>query len=159
MTHTVQYNHWVYQKYVDWLSKLPEEKWYQELPSSYPSIFKTLQHIWITQEYWWSNIGENQNFDPEPINNILNIEPVFNGIVENSKKLMIYVISLTEEELIKQVKIENKWFTCDYSKYEYIQHIVLHGTYHRGQIVTIGRNIGVVNAPMTDYNFWKIHST
>jgi uncharacterized damage-inducible protein DinB len=35
--------------------------------------------------------------------------------------------------------------------------VMNHSTYHRGQIITIGRNLGFTDAPMTDYNFYNIH--
>ncbi|MFB6801427.1 DinB family protein [Peribacillus butanolivorans] len=30
-----------------------------------------------------------------------------------------------------------------------------HSTYHRGQIITIGRNVGLTDAPMTDFNIYN----
>jgi uncharacterized damage-inducible protein DinB len=35
-------------------------------------------------------------------------------------------------------------------------HCMNHSTYHRGQIVTMGRNLGFTDAPMTDYNFYNV---
>jgi len=31
-----------------------------------------------------------------------------------------------------------------------------HSTYHCGQVVSIGWNLGYTDAPMTDYNFYKM---
>ncbi|MGE8376906.1 MAG: DinB family protein, partial [Sphingobacterium sp.] len=50
ITKSVQYNNWVVNKYVDWLSTKPDEQLNQEVPSSFPTILKTLNHIWQTQE-------------------------------------------------------------------------------------------------------------
>jgi uncharacterized damage-inducible protein DinB len=44
----------------------------------------------------------------------------------------------------------------NFAKYEYLLRVVNHGTYHRGQIVTMGRNIGTTDASNTDYNFYNI---
>ncbi len=38
---------------------------------------------------------------------------------------------------------------------QYGLHVFNHSTYHRGQIVTIGRGLGYKDAPMTDYNFYN----
>ncbi|KIC62576.1 DinB family protein [Chryseobacterium taiwanense] len=157
LTHTVQYNNWVVNKYLDWLSAKSDEQLNQEVISSFPTILKTLHHIWQSQEYWWSQISETHDFDFEGTSATIDRKGIFNGIRDNSQKLMEYVESLSEEDLAKNVKIDSQWFQCDFSKYEYIQHIVLHGTYHRGQIVTMGRNVGITDAPMTDYNFWNIY--
>lgn len=157
ITHTVQYNNWVVNKYIDWLSTKSDAQLNQEVISSFPTILKTLHHILQTQEYWWGYIGENDEFDFASTSAITGKEEIFNALRNNSQKLMDYVEGLSEEDLVKNVKIESQWFQCDFSKYEYIQHIVLHGTYHRGQIVTMGRNVGITDAPMTDYNFWNIY--
>lgn len=157
ITHTVQYNNWVVNKYIGWLSAKSDEQLNQEVISSFPTILKTLHHIWQTQEYWWSHIAENDEFDFKKISSKTTKDEIFSGIKSNSEKLMKYVEGLSEEDLAKNVKIESPWFQCDFSKYEYIQHIIMHGIYHRGQIVTMGRNVGITDAPMTDYNFWNIY--
>lgn len=154
---SVQYNNWVVNKYIDWLSTKSDEQLNQETISSFPTILKTLHHIWQTQEYWWSYISEKNDFEFTKTTEISSKEDVFNAIRNNSQMLADYVESLSEEDLEKNVKIESQWFQCDFSKYEYIQHAILHGTYHRGQIVTMGRNIGITDAPMTDFNFWNIY--
>lgn len=38
------------------------------------------------------------------------------------------------------------------AKYDFMMHVINHNTYHRGQIVTIARMLGVFeNIPNTDY--------
>jgi uncharacterized damage-inducible protein DinB len=157
ITHSAQYNNWVGNKYIDWLSEKSDEQLNQEVISSFPTILTTLHHIWQTQQYWWSHIAENGDFDFGEISAAASKEEIFAGLKNNSQKLVDYIESLSEEELAKNVKIESPWFQCDFSKYEYIQHAIMHGTYHRGQIVTMGRNVGITDAPMTDYNFWNVY--
>ncbi|AZA80761.1 damage-inducible protein DinB [Chryseobacterium lactis] len=156
-TKSVQYNNWVVNKYIDWLSTKSDEQLNQEVISSFPTILKTLHHIWQTQEYWWSHIAENNEFDFEKTTALHTKEDIFNAIKNNSQRLVDYVENLSEDDLSKNVKIDSQWFQCDFSKYEYIQHAILHSTYHRGQIVTMGRNVGITDAPMTDFNFWNIY--
>ena len=117
---SVQYNNWVVNKYIDWLSTKSDEQLNQETISSFPTILKTLHHIWQTQEYWWSHISEKNDFDFTKTTETTNKEDVFNAIKNNSQKLVDYVESLSEDDLSKNVKIESQWFQCDFSKYEYI---------------------------------------
>lgn len=42
-------------------------------------------------------------------------------------------------------------------RFEFILQIVNHSTYHRGQIITIGRNVGLIDAPMTDFNVYNFY--
>jgi uncharacterized damage-inducible protein DinB len=39
-------------------------------------------------------------------------------------------------------------------RFEMLQQCFNHGTYHRGQIVTLGRNLKITDAPATDYFFY-----
>jgi uncharacterized damage-inducible protein DinB len=62
----------------------------------------------------------------------------------------------SEEELSKSILIESPWFTSHLPRYEYMQQVLTHGVYHRGQVVTMGRNLGFTDAPNTDYNFYNV---
>lgn len=155
MTNYAEYNLWVNQQFVKWLTSKSDELLHKEVPSSFSSIVKTLNHIWATEEYWYSIIAETSEFDKREIEELLTTD-VFNGLLNRSSQLAQLIKSFTEEELSKNIKIESPWFQCDLPKYEYLMQIINHGTYHRGQIVTIGRNIGITDATNSDYNFYNV---
>ncbi|MGJ1228100.1 DinB family protein [Sphingobacterium siyangense] len=155
ITKSVEYNNWVVNKYINWLADKSDDQLNQEVPSSFPTILKTLNHILQTQEYWWSHIAESNDFDFEKKRTTK--EEIFEALRRNSVQLVDYVHKLSELDLEKNIKVESPWFQCDFTKYEYIQQLILHGTYHRGQIVTMGRAIGITDAPMTDFNYWNIY--
>ncbi|TDW46077.1 putative damage-inducible protein DinB [Flavobacterium sp. 270] len=154
MTNYANYNVWVNQQFVNWLSAKSDELLNQEVPSSYSSIAKTLLHIWETEEYWYSVIAETTFERNENVN--LSTKEIFEGLLQSSTKLAERIKSLSEEQLFKEIKIENPWFQCELPLSEYLLQVVNHGTYHRGQIVTIGRNIGITDASNTDYNFYNV---
>lgn len=156
MTNSANYNAWVNEQYVNWLSEKSEELLNKEIPSSFSSILKTIDHILGTEKYWYSVIAET-TFEPnQEENKTLSKDETLNAFLNSSKQLLELINSYSEEDLVKKVKVVNPWFESDFSKYEYLQHIINHGLYHRGQIVTIGRNIGITDAPMTDYNFYNV---
>ena len=156
MRNYADYHVWVTRQYIDWLSAKPQELLHKEIPSSFPSIIKTLNHIWATDEYWYSIIAETSDYAKRYYVEKLETGEVLKGVLNRAELLSQLIKSYSEEELEKRVKIVNQWFECELPKYEYIQHVINHGTYHRGQIVTIGRNIGITDAPMTDYNFYNV---
>jgi len=155
ITKSAEYNNWVVNKYIDWLADKSDDQLNQEVPSSFPTILKTLNHILQTQEYWWSHISESNDFDFEKKRTTK--EEIFEALRRSSVQLVDYINKLSELDLEKNIKVESPWFQCDFTKYEYIQQLILHGTYHRGQIVTMGRAIGITDAPMTDFNYWNIY--
>jgi uncharacterized damage-inducible protein DinB len=155
MNNYADYNLWANQQFVNWLSSKSDELLHKELPSSYSSIIKTLNHIWATEEYWFSIIAETSEFDKRD-NVELVTEEILKGLVNRSTHLATLIKSLSEEELTKKIKIDNPWFQCELPKYDYLLQVVNHGTYHRGQVVTIGRNFGITDATNTDYNFYNV---
>jgi uncharacterized damage-inducible protein DinB len=155
ITKSAEYNDWVVNKYINWLADKSDDQLNQEVPSSFPTILKTLNHILQTQEYWWSHISKSNDFDFEK--KLTTKEEIFEALGRSSVQLVDYINKLSELDLEKNIKVESPWFQCDFTKYEYIQQLILHGTYHRGQIVTMGRAIGITDAPMTDFNYWNIY--
>jgi len=136
ITKSAEYNDWVVNKYINWLADKSDDQLNQEVPSSFPTILKTLNHILQTQEYWWSHISESNDFDFEKKRTTK--EEIFEALRRSSVQLVDYINKLSELDLEKNIKVESPWFQCDFTKYEYIQQLILHGTYHRGQIVTMG---------------------
>ncbi|MFB3386413.1 DinB family protein [Flavobacterium sp. LAR06] len=155
MTNYAAYNLWVNQQFVNWLSTKSDELLNTEVASSYTSIIKTLNHIWETEQYWYSIIAETGPFEKKESVD-LNKKEVFEGLLSTSAKLADFISSLSDEQLDKTIKIENPWFQCELPLSEYLLQVVNHGTYHRGQIVTIGRNVGITDASNTDYNFYNV---
>lgn len=155
MSNFADYNLWVNQQFVNWLSSKSDELLNAEVQSSFPTIMKTLDHIWSTEEYWFSVISENDMAEKKPENE-LSKDEIFEGLLNSSTRLKHLINSLSEEDLMKEVKITNPWFECELPVSDYLLQVINHGTYHRGQIVTMGRNIGITDASNTDYNFYNV---
>lgn len=155
MSNYADYNLWVNQQFVNWLSPKPDALLYAEVPSSFSTIVKTLDHIWSTEEYWFYVISEADLSDKKPESE-LSKEEIFEGLLSSSVKLKHLINSLSEEDLVKEVKIVNPWFECELPIADYLLQVINHGTYHRGQIVTMGRSIGITDASNTDYNFYNV---
>ncbi|WP_433764977.1 DinB family protein [Flavobacterium ginsenosidimutans] len=155
MSNFADYNLWVNQQFVNWLSSKSDELLNAEVQSSFSTIMKTLDHIWSTEEYWFSVISENDMAEKKPESE-LSKDEIFEGLLNSSTRLKHLINSLSEEDLMKEVKITNPWFECELPVSEYLIQVINHGTYHRGQIVTMGRNIGITDASNTDYNFYNV---
>lgn len=149
------YNLWANATLVNWLRTKPADVLAQEVPSSFTTIKATIVHIWNTQRYWFANIQRTEPEEIEEFNGTM--EDAFKGLVENSDEFADYIESMTDQQIEENTMVINPWFQCDFQNFEYILQVMNHSTYHRGQIITIGRNLGFTDAPMTDYNFYNIH--
>ncbi len=148
------YNLWANSTLVKWLRTKPADVLAQTVPSSFPSVKETILHIWNTQRYWLSVIQKSE-FVPFDFDGTL--EDAFAGFIQQSEETANYIASMAIDTLEESTLVISPWFQCDFQNFEYIMQCMNHSTYHRGQIVTIGRNLGFTDAPMTDYNFYNIH--
>ncbi|MGS2739768.1 DinB family protein [Sinomicrobium sp. M5D2P17] len=150
----VNYNLWANTKLVEWLRTKDEDLVKQHVPSSFPGIGPTLEHIRQTERYWLSVLKKEPPKTFEEVKETL--EDTFTGVLKQSSELASYIHTLVEENIEEKILIESPWFRSDFPGFEYVMHCVNHSTYHRGQVITIGRNLGFTDAPMTDYNFYNV---
>jgi len=150
----IDYNLWTNLALIRWLGSKPAALLEQEVSSSFPSICLTLHHMWKTQAYWFSIINGKKDFKEEEYSPAL--DKVLAGLIEQSARIADFVKAMSEADFQEEVLVESQWFSCELSTFEYIMQLVNHNTYHRGQVVSIGRSLGFTDAPNTDYNFYNV---
>lgn len=154
MKNYANYNFWANKTLVNWLRTKPESLLEQEMPSSFSSIKKTISHILECQQYWLSIIQKTEaSFEGAGGS----LDVVLDTFVKQSEEFAAFVDTMTAEQVTNPTLITSQWFQCDFANFEYIMQVMNHSTYHRGQITSIGRQLGFTDAPMTDYNFYNIH--
>ena len=148
------YNHWANCTLINWLKMKPRDILSQEVPSSFSTIRNTLIHILDTQRYWLSILDQTAFYSQQDFDG--DLDDVFQAVMAQSQALAEFVETLSTDIIQADTLIVSEWFECNLPNFEYIIHCMNHSTYHRGQIVTIGRNLGFTDAPMTDYNFYNV---
>ena len=148
-----QYNKWANDLLISLIEKkINDEALDKIIVSSFPSLRKTVYHIWDAEFIWLKRLaGESLNDWPSKN---------FNGPFSEAKEKMLlndsafidYIRNLNEEKLsgmFTYKNVEGKTFTNPL--WEAILHCMNHSTYHRGQIVTILRQLGIESIPSTDF--------
>jgi uncharacterized damage-inducible protein DinB len=149
------YNAWANDRIIQWLRTLDQDLLYREVPSSYRSIDYTLQHVNRSQKYWWLFINgqDTTAFDWSVYEG--EVGRIMDEILDYSEKMKTGFSAFSESELAEVLHLRAKWISNQRPRYEYILHIINHGTYHRGQVVTMARVLGVTEGiPNTDFNFF-----
>ncbi len=154
MKNFAAYNLWANTTLVNWLRTKEASLMEAEVPSSFPTIRRTLVHILQTQQYWFSVISKTEF---QPFADECTAEEAFQALLDHSEAMAGYVRDMNEEDLQDKTLVTSPWFECNFNNFEYLIQCVNHGTYHRGQVITIGRNLGFTDAPMTDYNYYNIY--
>lgn len=153
MLHTyATYNHWANQQLVNWLKEAPDSILDQEISSSFSSIKKTVVHIWGA-EYLWLQIIKDESTDDSPARNFTGgKDDLLNGWLQASENFRDHVGGMSVEQIMAQrPRTRGEGFTAIA---DMIQHCMNHSTYHRGQLITMGRQAGLSDPPRTDFIYF-----
>ncbi|MCS6930114.1 MAG: DinB family protein [Saprospiraceae bacterium] len=146
------YNSWANEVFVKWLRSKPETAMTTPVVSSFPTLRDTLLHIWGAEKIWLERLRQQltEPFLPTVFNG--SVEDVFNGLLETSNALAEYVAG-QPPEFFEHICTFRLFSGQEDSRprYQMLLHCVQHSTYHRGQIVTMGRALGFTDPPQTDY--------
>ncbi|PWK17317.1 putative damage-inducible protein DinB [Arcicella aurantiaca] len=156
ITSYATYNLSANKQFVNWLSKQSEEQLLQEVPSSFKGILQTLNHIWAIEEMWCADLFKNDDAVNRYGVQDLNSKEVFEGLLNRSSIIAEKVNLLTDNTLAENISIKTPWFEANLTLAEYLQHLFNHGTYHRGQIITIAHHLGFTEMPSTDFLFYSL---
>ena len=152
------YNSWANIQLILWLQNLSEINLNQPVKSSFSTIKLTLLHIWNAEKFWLSFL-QNKPSEKFVESYEGNVDVFLNSITKQSIDLENYILSLNEEKLNEIVSIDTPWLKGDQPCSTFIYHVFNHSTYHRGQLITMGRGLGLVNPPNTDFSKFVINQS
>ena len=156
LTDYAAYNLWANERLLKVVLGLDENTQQQVVASSFPGLYATFLHIWDAESIWWQRIKlheqiivPSKSFNP-------NMQEVANGLINQSKQWSEWVQHATVPQLEHVFAYLNmKQEYCKSPIWKTVLHVVNHGTYHRGQIVTLLHQVGVSKIPETDYFVWN----
>ncbi len=137
------YNYWARDQQLGACGKLTGEQFTRHLGGSFSSLRDTLVHIagaeWIWCERW---NGRSPRVFPkgEQFPNLAAVREYWQGV---ERDVRLFVGSVTETALLHPVTYTNlvgvEW---TYPLWQTMFHLMNHGTYHRGQVTTLLRQLG-----------------
>lgn len=148
-----RYNLWANKRLIDVMLKLDNEKLEREIPSSFPSLRDTALHIWGAEFLWLQRL----QLAEQPIY----MPYVFTGTFAEactqwqgaSQGFIDFIDKQFDDRALEHVlqyyNSEKQSFKNQV--FEVLQHVFNHSTYHRGQLVTLLRQVGVEKLAATDF--------
>jgi uncharacterized damage-inducible protein DinB len=145
------YNHWANQQFANIVNQVDDAIVYRDNHSSFPSIYKTLVHIWDAQVIWIKRIHGESLRAPASSGFQGTKTEMLDELVKSSVDLLDVVKTHPEDFLTGMLTYKNlKGDTWTDSVEDILFHVVNHSTYHRGQVVTMLREAGVTQVVSTD---------
>ena len=146
------YNLWANQKLIN--NIIPNDKfiWGKEVKSSFNTIAKTILHITDAQDIWLSRLrGESLTIWPS--SNLASEHPSAIGhmLIESSHRFFAFMDAQLPTYPTKIIQYENmKGITFYNTVEEIVTHVMNHSTFHRGQLITLLRELGIDKFSSTD---------
>ena len=140
-----EYNYWANHRILGVVETLTPEQFTKDLNSSYGGIHGTLVHIMGGEEIWlkrWKGDSPSAIRKPEEF-------PTFNALRNHwdmvEQEMMSFCNMLKTDEDIGKILTYKDIKGNQYSQllWQMMQHLANHSTYHRGQAVTMLRQLGV----------------
>jgi uncharacterized damage-inducible protein DinB len=139
------YNSWANRRVLDACSPLSAAQLTQNLHSSFPSVRDTLAHIMLAEWLWlerWQ--GRSPAFPPSDFPDLASVRNRWQKI---DGDLNAFIQQLSAPDLDRVVEYKNtKGTAFSNPMRQMLQHLVNHGTYHRGQVTTMLRQLGATPA-------------
>ena len=150
------YNTWANQRILESILLLPEEAHVKEVPGSFPSLYATLMHLWDAESIWWQRLKMHEIVTAPSVNFKGSLRDVGNSLLHQNKLWETWILNATDVTLQHVFHYQNtKKEQFRQPTFQMLIHVFNHGTYHRGQLVTMLRYLGVQNIPATDFIVWS----
>jgi uncharacterized damage-inducible protein DinB len=137
------YNAWASHRSLEAASNLATEKFVQPMGSSFGSVRDTLAHIYGAEWIWLERFqGRSPSSLPDPTQ-FADAATLRERWKEHEARLLSFVGGLTQSDLDRVMEYKTLKFGI-YSNplWQSMLHLVNHGSYHRGQVTTLLRQLG-----------------
>ena len=149
------YNVWASQRIIDLMLTLSEDKHLQEVPSSFKSLLKTVLHMLDAESIWWQRMKLQERIVVPSEGFTGNMQDACSGLLQQSKQWEEWVSNASElsvDHVFQYQNAKREFFKMPI--YQMLHHVFNHGTYHRGQLINMLRQLGIEKIPQTDFAFW-----
>ncbi|MEK4662144.1 DinB family protein [Priestia sp. FSL H7-0729] len=153
------YNAWANQTILNRIKELPSSVLSQEVNSSFPTIAHALSHIYAVDKMWYLVLTGTSM--PEALQACMPLNGEIHGSIDEYIQMFADLSAQYSEWLQGQTNLEQTVLldnpfagVRETSLSEMVFHLVNHGTYHRGNVSTMLRQLGHASV-MNDYSlFW-----
>lgn len=152
LSYYCRYNHWANFKLANFFSNKPEKQLSQTIENSFPSIRKTLLHMFSAERSWLARMEQEKAKNHEVMDDEASTQELLFDLVSTSQQFLDFVKQKDEKFMNHPIS----YTTWDGTQWTMtpkimIRHCMNHSTYHRGQLITLARQLEMKEGiPSTD---------
>lgn len=145
------YNYWARDRVLQACEALTEEQFLRPLGSSFSSIRDTLAHLVAAEWLWlerWRGRSPRSLLSSDEFPTLASVSERWRTVESEMRE---YLATLSEETLEGTVSyVNSKGETWTYTLWRMMIHLLNHQSYHRGQVATLLRQLGL-KPPQVDF--------
>ncbi len=147
----LDYHYWALDRVLKAVDELSDEQYTRDLGSSFKSVKDTLVHTYSAEWVWhcrWTGQSPSSLLDPATFPDRLSLKHTW---ADHETKMRALVGGLDQAGLdrVHQYRLMNG-DPGETAFWQMLQHVVNHASYHRGQVTTMLRQLGVAQPPSQD---------
>ncbi len=147
----IDFNYWARDRVFQAVSHLTPEQYTRDLGNSFKSMRDTLVHVYSAEWVWYTRWNGESPTAPIPSDRYPDLASLQSAWVELESQIRSFFDGLRESDLSRV--FEYRLLNGQPGKspfWQMLQHVVNHGSYHRGQVTTMLRQLGAAPAKSTD---------
>ena len=153
----VHYHYWSRDRLLDAVTQLTHEQFTQHIASSFPSIRQTLVHLWAAETTWvarWEGNAPAALPDGKELTDLPALRAAWADVERRLHGVLVALGDDGVDGLLQYGGFDGKPRREPFAMM--LQHVVNHGSYHRGQITMMLRQMGLPPAkPMDLIAFYR----
>lgn len=151
LTLLLQFHYWARNRTLDAVAQLTPEHYTRELGNSFPSVRDTLVHLYSAEWAWyqrWHGVSPTVMLNPAEYPDVETLRSAWSA---HESKMRAFLAGLDDVSLTRAVPYRSlAGVEATSAIWEMMQHVVNHGTYHRGQVTTMLRQLGAAPAKSSE---------
>ena len=161
LTILLDFNYWARDRMFDAVAVLTPAQFTQDLGNSFKSVRDTLAHTFSAEWVWYSRWMGTSPTSPLNFEDYRDLPTLRAAWVELEAKNRALLAGEDDQTITRTM--EYKFLNGQPSRsvfWHMVQHVVNHGSYHRGQVTTMLRQLGVAPPKGTDLitYYREVHS-
>jgi len=156
----VDYHYWARDRMLEAIGRLTPEQLSHTIENSFPSVHATLLHLYWAEGIWYARWMSAPLPPPPTAADFPELESLLHAWEESEAKIRGFIEQLGEEGVVRVIEYrapDGKIYAHPF--WQMMQHLVNHGSYHRGQVTMMLRQLGVTPAKPQDLSAFYRENT
>jgi len=143
MHHLVDYNYWARDRLLDAVADLSPEQFTRDMGNSFGSVRDTIAHICDAESIWlarWKGLQPTGFQEPDRLPDAAAARQEWSALEGEMREVLRNIGPERTQQIIEYRDMKGAARSDVF--WQMLQHIVNHGSYHRGQVTTMLRQLG-----------------